>query len=80
MSDQHETTDPLDTPLPCEVRFPGIIFGKGVSLRTLVNAATRWKAKADKAFVQELPADAKEQMQRLMEGIRHACEDAADGA
>ena len=38
--------DPLDTPLPCEVSVPGMRFGKGVSLRTFVQAATRWKTLA----------------------------------
>jgi hypothetical protein len=42
--------DPLDTPLPCDVRLPGVVFGKGVKLRALVNAAARWKERADRTF------------------------------
>jgi hypothetical protein len=34
--------DPLDTPLPCVVEINHIRYGKGVKLRTLVNAARRW--------------------------------------
>jgi aconitase B len=63
------STDPLDMPLPCDVRFPGVTFGKGVALRTLVNAATRWKARADEAFAAKVPPDAKEQFSRLMEDL-----------
>lgn len=47
---EHLTTDPLDTPLPCNVGLPGMMIRKGVALRVLVNAATRWKRSADEAF------------------------------
>jgi hypothetical protein len=42
------TTDPLDMPLPCEIRVPGMRFSKGVKLRVFVEAAARWKAMADR--------------------------------
>lgn len=35
-------TDPLDVPLHCDIRINHIVYRKGVKLRTLVNAATRW--------------------------------------
>jgi hypothetical protein len=35
--------DPMDTPLPCEVICGPIRFSKGVRLRTLVEAAERWR-------------------------------------
>jgi hypothetical protein len=34
--------DPLDTPLPCEVRLNCMTFGKGVPLRLLVDYANRY--------------------------------------
>lgn len=46
----HETTDPLDTPLPCDVTLPGMVLHQGVALRVLVNAAARWKRIADREF------------------------------
>ena len=36
-------SDPMDTPLPCEVICGPIRFGKGVKLRTLAEAAERWR-------------------------------------
>ena len=42
-------SDPLDTPLPCDVEVAHIRFRKGVALRTFVNAARRWHAKASAA-------------------------------
>lgn len=50
-----ETTDPLDTPLPCEVRINHIRFSKGVPLRTLVDAATRWHTQARDAHLAKHP-------------------------
>lgn len=38
--------NPLDTPLPCRIDLGGMSFGKGVKLRTLVNAARRWREDA----------------------------------
>lgn len=58
--------DPLDTPLPCDVRFPGVAFSKGVKLRTLVEAATRWKQKADAEVRKTLPPDAGQRMRDLL--------------
>lgn len=40
--------DPLDIPLPCEIRVHGMRFSKGVKLRVFVEAAARWKVLADK--------------------------------
>lgn len=57
--------DPMDVPLPCDVRFPGVTFKKGVPLRLLVNAASRWKQMADAACLANLPPDAKEQIEAL---------------
>jgi hypothetical protein len=34
--------DPLDTPLPCDVRCGSVTFRKGVPLVELVDAANRW--------------------------------------
>ena len=39
-----ETTDPLDTPLPCDIVLGSCTFRQGVSLRTFVEAARRWRA------------------------------------
>lgn len=61
-----ERTDPLDMPLPCAVKLPGVVFGKGVSLRTLVEAAARWKAMADKAAFASLNKEAMERFRREM--------------
>lgn len=47
--------DPMDMPLPCDVKCGSVTFSKGVSLRTLVNAAARWKAIADKAYLAQTP-------------------------
>jgi hypothetical protein len=49
-----EVDDPLDTPLPCEVALPGMKFGKGVKLRTLVDAASRWKVIAAKVPLKDM--------------------------
>lgn len=50
-----EHPDPLDIPLPAEVRLPGAVFGKGVSLLIFIGAARRWKALADEAARRDLP-------------------------
>ncbi len=42
-----ERQDVLDTPLPCPVELPGMVIGKGVALRVLVDAAHRWKSRLD---------------------------------
>lgn len=45
------TPDPMDAPLPCDVKIgKGMTFKKGVALRTLVKAAERWHADAMKQF------------------------------
>ena len=49
-----EGADPLDMPLPCDVNLPNMRFGKGVSLRTLVDAAARWKVIAAKVPLAEM--------------------------
>lgn len=36
--------DPMDTPLPCDIHVQGMRFGKGVALRTFVDAAIRWRS------------------------------------
>ncbi|WP_246696013.1 hypothetical protein, partial [Methylorubrum populi] len=46
----------LDMPLAEDVQFPGVKFGKGVTLRTVIEAARRWKADADAACLAKLPA------------------------
>lgn len=38
--------DPLDTPLPCDVKCGSVVFRKGVKLRVLADAAERWRAAA----------------------------------
>lgn len=67
MPEPNQTTDPLDTPLPCDVKVPGAVFRKGVSLRTFVTAAARWKAKADEAFAASLPPGALDEFRKLQE-------------
>jgi hypothetical protein len=62
--------DPLDTPLPCDVKLPGVTFRKGVALRTLVEAAARWKREAGAAYAKSLPPDAAEQLRKLREAAR----------
>lgn len=54
--DSPKTTpaDPMDTPLPCAVSLPGMVFHKGVPLRTLVNAAIRWKVRLDQIEAERL--------------------------
>ena len=48
MSDLRDVPfDPLDTPLPCDVLLPGMTIRQGVPLRTLTQAAARWKARLD---------------------------------
>ena len=49
-----EPLDPLDTPLPCAVTLPGMTFGEGVSLRALVDAASRWKVIAAKVPLKDM--------------------------
>lgn len=49
-----EVGDPLDTPLPCAVSLPGVRFSKGVKLRTLVDAASRWKVIAAKVPLKDM--------------------------
>lgn len=39
-------SDPMNTPLPCDVSVDGVTFRKGVPLRTFVEAATRWRREA----------------------------------
>jgi hypothetical protein len=51
--------DPMDTPLPCDVQINRITFKKGVSLRTLVEAAARWQADAASAFIEKHNIDPK---------------------
>lgn len=66
----------LDQPIQQELSFPGVKFGKGVSLRTVLKAATRWKTIADKAQQAQMPSDAAEQMQGI---IRTAQEGTGNG-
>lgn len=47
--------DPLDTPLPCDVTIAHITFRKGCTLRTLLSAATRWHADAQRLWDIEHP-------------------------
>ncbi|MEN3229239.1 MazG-like family protein [Methylorubrum rhodesianum] len=54
--------DWLDTPLAEDVQFPGVKFGKGVTLRTVIEAARRWKADADAAVLAKLPASASDSL------------------
>lgn len=75
MSDNPPTTDPLETPLPCDVRCGSIRFSKGVPLRILVEAATRWRALATKA----LPTPPEEAVAAFHESVR-AFNEAVDNA
>lgn len=52
----------LDMPLAEDVQFPGVKFGKGVTLRTVIEAARRWKADADAAVLAKLPASASDSL------------------
>jgi hypothetical protein len=38
--------DPMNTPLPCDIRVGGATFRKGVSLGTFAEAARRWHREA----------------------------------
>lgn len=57
--EKHDPSEPLDTPLPCDIRVHGMRFGKGVKLRVFAEAAARWKVLADKYVVNDLRSDAK---------------------
>lgn len=64
--------DPLDREkLPCDVRIGGVVFRKGLPLRTLVNAAARWRKMAHEApFNDRTPEEieeAKQQFRGLLE-------------
>lgn len=46
--------DPLDMPLPCDIRVHGMCFSKGVKLRVFIEAAASWKVLADKHVAGDL--------------------------
>lgn len=47
-----ETTDPLDTPLPCDVRIGHVTFRQGVPLREFVDTAQLWHGMAMDALAE----------------------------
>ena len=49
-----ETSDPLDTPLPCDIALGSCTFRQGVSLRTFVEAAKRWREQARRSTLTEM--------------------------
>lgn len=79
--DPIKTTDPLDTPLPCDVRCGSVKFSKGVSLRTFVEAATRWKVLADAQVAGQMGdlARVRREFEMFDPRKRHTMGDEADG-
>lgn len=64
-----DETDPLETPLPCDVKIGGITHAKGTSLRSLVMRA---KKLHEAAFGPELPdAMKREYLTALQAVCRH---------
>jgi hypothetical protein len=54
--DSHQP-DAMESPLPCDVVLPGVIFRKGVKLKVLVTAASRWQKQAMKDYQSVVPSD-----------------------
>ena len=74
-SDTPATTDPLDMELPCDIQMPGVRFGKGVKLRTFVEAARRWKRMADELTDIQYPVLSSEKALDVFPGNRSATRD-----
>ena len=64
-------SDPLDTPLPCDIELRGMKIRKGCSLGTLVDAANRWRDAALDAINSQPPQQeiAKEKLNEPVEAL-----------
>lgn len=56
--------------LPCDVKVGHIVFKKGVSLCTLVDAANRWHAEAVELYEMKIPDKNRvERIRDFIEGV-----------